>query len=81
MYLCKYCGKPLGTTIEGELVCSDCYEWEQMSPEEKKESMKIGWLQTHCAGCSAPLKTEEELNAGCCEKCIVDVHDEYAFSG
>lgn len=61
MYVCTECGKPVERTIEGELICEDCYAMSDMSPEE------IKWQRhhvTHCQVCDV-----ETGHPGLCTKC------------
>lgn len=50
---CKYCGKPIEQSIEGELVC-DLPCPSQASKEEQDQVTLMKWLETHCEGCEKP---------------------------
>lgn len=67
---CKYCGKPVEQAIEGELICSRCWNRSQMSAEEQAESDEIEWMMTHCNDndCKVVLKFPDEKESLFCRK-------------
>lgn len=70
MYVCKECGKPVEQSIEGELICSDCWTLSQMSTEDRAFEKSVAWFDTHCAVCEkvTPQRTLERTG-GFCNEC------------
>lgn len=67
-YLCQSCRDPVDRTIEGELICSRCWNLSQtdraVSRIDREIATYLAWAEVHCEGCSAGLK-----GGGLCPSC------------
>jgi len=64
IYVCKHCGRPVERTIEGELVCADCYSQLELTEEQRRERAEMQYYLTHCQECDRPLP-----GGGLCKAC------------
>ena len=72
--ICKYCGRPVEQSIEGELVCSNDEQTTQdMSQDEKDQYELVKWLEWHCEGCEeVTSRAILKRNHGYCNDCNLE---------
>src|SRR4029077_4623875 len=77
-YFCKRgCGRRVEQAIEGELICQECWYYEQMSDEERKVNEDVQWMQTHCPVCEKKLDSLNRGPQGYCKPCWEERNDSW----
>lgn len=67
---CKICHKPIERSIEGELICADCWTTSQQDPESRAFDALMEWYETHCADCEKPTaRAVLQVRDGFCASC------------
>lgn len=80
MYKCKRCGKPVEQAIEGELICSACWNNQQKSQKELAEDAQIEHFLNHCTDCGKKLITATEKHSNYCRSCWQQMADDHHYS-
>ncbi len=72
MYTCKHCGKPVERTIEGELICEQCYASLTEDTPSKEDLEAMRYYYTHCSVCDKPGRFHHQI----CPQCRKDLEKE-----